>query len=147
MVAAVGHLGRTPLHEAAALGRVNKCREVMRGREGVAAPPDFNAQDLHGCTALHLAAEAGHAEVCRLLLDALVEANAQDKEGCTALHLAAMNGLGHVCTLLAEHPNGVSRSARNRFGQLALEVARGEAKNVLQQGSKLSPVGAASATE
>lgn len=80
-------------------------------------------QDIHGRTALHQAAEKGHAAVVDLLLkDVLVDAQAQDAHGRTALHEAAT--MGHeavVGALLCRKDMNVNM--RNQWGETALHNA------------------------
>jgi ankyrin repeat protein len=50
-------------------------------------------------TALHLAAERGKLECCRLLLEAGAALDAQDAGGLTPLHVAVMKGQMQVRTM------------------------------------------------
>lgn len=76
-----------------------------------------------GFTPLMTAAEAGHANIVRMLLDRGAAANAQNRYGQTALSLAAQNGrLGTVQRLL--RARGVDVALRGNAGMNAAQVAR-----------------------
>ena len=65
--------GRTPLHDAAALGSAS-CIAVLtnvngKGNEKEHISKRALAQDIKGNTALHLAAAAGHTECCQILME------------------------------------------------------------------------------
>ena len=56
-----------------------------------------------GQTPLHVAADRGQLEICRLILDIVEEKNpANLKEGATPLHLAATQGHLEVCKLFLD---------------------------------------------
>ena len=62
----------------------------------------INAVTKHGCTALSIAAEMGHAEVVETLLQSRAEVDSLTSSGMTPLMLAAKNGHGDVCTVLLQ---------------------------------------------
>lgn len=97
--------------------------------------PGINEVDLNGWTVLHIAASAGLAEVCQIILERpdFTLANSEDISGLTALHCASCSGrLSTVLVLLASESftavhfadgqidrNGVGWSAHDlasRFG-------------------------------
>jgi RNA polymerase primary sigma factor len=61
---------------------------------------DANALDDKGRTLLMLAASRGHAEICRLLLEAGADPLIHDHEGIDALTLALGKGYAEVAALL-----------------------------------------------
>ncbi|KTF80468.1 hypothetical protein cypCar_00023524, partial [Cyprinus carpio] len=64
-------------------------------------------------TALHCAAQYGHSEVVRVLLQELTDPSMRNSRGETALDLAALYGrLQVVCMLLTAHPNLMSCNTR-----------------------------------
>ncbi|CAE7566614.1 invs-b [Symbiodinium sp. CCMP2592] len=88
----------------------------------------IDAPDRYLRSALHMAARAGHAQVCRLLLDhrLFTAANAVDCDGQTALHHAAAAGHDDVCKLLMDHESFTAVDAVDVFGRTALHhAARG----------------------
>lgn len=60
-------------------------------------------KDMYGWTSLHYAAQAGHIEVCRLLLDARGDANAELPDFSTPIMLAVEEGNIPVAELLLQH--------------------------------------------
>lgn len=75
------------LHELARTGQV----EAVRSRLAP-APPDLDAADAEGETALMHAVREGHDEIVEMLLEAGADPDHQNQRGETALHLAARHG-------------------------------------------------------
>ena len=67
-----------------------------------------------GETPLHVAAEKGHVEVVKLLLEHGANPNARDMYGVTPLHLAARKGHVEITKLLLEH--GADPNAKEKLG-------------------------------
>ncbi|CAG0912226.1 unnamed protein product [Notodromas monacha] len=87
----------TALHVAARRNLVTVAEELLKADQGKM----INAEDLDGCTALHLAAGRGYREMLTLLLRAPhVDVNAVNDNGYTALHIAVESGFTNVVTLL-----------------------------------------------
>lgn len=59
-------------------------------------------QEITGTTPLHLAAEHGHMEVLRILLEHKADKDKSSPHGLTPLRLAALNGHTEVVKLLLE---------------------------------------------
>ena len=59
-------------------------------------------QEVTGTTPLHLAAEHGHMEVIRILLEHKADKDKSSPHGLTPLRLAALNGHTEVVKLLVE---------------------------------------------
>jgi hypothetical protein len=97
--ALTGRGARIDLPVAAAQGRIEEARRLL---------PDTNSEDRH--LALALAAQFGHVEIVRLLLDAGENPNRYNPVGChshsTPLHQAAWAGHNELVQLL------VARGAR-----------------------------------
>ncbi|UYV75383.1 hypothetical protein LAZ67_13000071 [Cordylochernes scorpioides] len=74
-----------------------------------------------GNTALHLAAEGGHADVVRVLVEAGAPANDENTEGYTALHLAAK--YGHVKVLESLKSSSSWRLLSRKTGLAAIHLA------------------------
>ena len=70
---------------------------------------------------MYLAAERGHLEVVRLLLEARADKNAARQDGTTALMAAAVNGHLEVVRLLLEA--GADKNAASQDGTTALMAA------------------------
>lgn len=127
----VGGLQAT-LFDAACAGFGTVCGVLL------ASPlTDPNAVDAKGRTALHGAALSRQLETSALLVGhpRFTAACARTtKHGFTALHCAAMMGFGDVCSLLVQHHRFLPAvEALSRSGKSALDVARGEARAVLQR--------------
>ena len=75
--------GRTPFHTAAADGRTEKVRLMLKHGADVHRQTDYDV------TALGYAASGGHPDVVKLLLDAGADAKIINPDDFTALDLAA----------------------------------------------------------
>lgn len=60
-------------------------------------------KDENGMTLLHWAADRGHQEIAKYLLEQKLDVNARDSEGQTALHYAASCGHLEVVRVLLDH--------------------------------------------
>ena len=88
---------------------------------------DVNAKDSFNGTGLIRAAERGHAEICRRLLEAGIDKDHVNRLGWTALLEAVMLGDGgpdHVATVRALVEGGVDTSIPDREGVTPLEHAQ-----------------------
>lgn len=74
----------------------DECQPFQRG---AALDP---IQEITGTTPLHLAAEHGHMEVLRILLEHKADKDKSSPHGLTPLRLAALNGHTEVVKLLLE---------------------------------------------
>ena len=88
----------TPLFLASREGKVEAARLLSEQPN-----TDINSRSLHGLTALHAAAENGHLDIVRLLLDHDADIDAQDSMGRTPLHVASQQGHRDIVRLLLEH--------------------------------------------
>ena len=93
------HSGNTlpPLLKMAAITGV-KVTVLFHLRRGI----DVNATDDKGRTALILAAEKGHAEICQTLLEAGADPSLRDDNGNDALYVAVKHGRKSVEVVLRE---------------------------------------------
>jgi ankyrin repeat protein len=129
----VDEYGRTPLHYAAADGRVHEVARLL------AAGANANAQDDNGWSALHFAAQAMSSGAVEVLLAVGARTELRDSLGNTALSAAvfASRGDGSVITLLRRA--GADPHAANSSGVTPLTLARTIANyNVLQFFSDLA---------
>eukprot|EP00931_Biecheleriopsis_adriatica_P043416 TRINITY_DN24828_c0_g1_i2.p1 TRINITY_DN24828_c0_g1~~TRINITY_DN24828_c0_g1_i2.p1 ORF type:complete len:383 (-),score=57.62 TRINITY_DN24828_c0_g1_i2:225-1334(-) len=113
--------GVTALHLAAGNGCPRLC-SILAGvlsRSSVAA---LSAITRRGLTPLHMAAEAGHADVARLLLEAGAEVGALTSQRRTALHLAALEGHANVVDCLLEADPSI-HGTRDVEGMRAVDYA------------------------
>lgn len=114
----VDEYGRTPLHHAAADGRVFEVSRLLN------AGADANAQDDKGWSPLHFAAQAVSPGATQALLAAGANIELRDSFGNTALYTAvfASKGDGSVIELLRRA--GADPNATNSSGVTPLSLAR-----------------------
>lgn len=106
------------LHEAAALGRVERVRELLH-----ADPSLVTSVGSDGWTALHLAAHFGQVEAMRALLDegADVAERSRNTMANQPLHAAVAGGSDHAVALLLSH--GADANATQHGGWTPLQAA------------------------
>ena len=64
---------------------------------------DVNPKNNDGYTPFHIAAQFGHEEVCKFIIEDAKDKNPKnDKNNVTPLHLAAQNGHLQVCKLIMD---------------------------------------------
>lgn len=98
-------------------GRGDTARVAEMVEHGV----DVNARGLWGRTMLHSACVAGHAEMCRLLLDQGADIGAAEAGGLTPLFCAVRQGHLEITKLLIEA--GADVNARDKGGATPLHYA------------------------
>ena len=74
---------------------IDKLKKLERGK--------LQDKDEDGMTLLHWAADRGHREIAKYLLEQKLDVNARDSEGQTALHYAASCGHLEVVRVLLDH--------------------------------------------
>jgi ankyrin repeat protein len=92
--------GWTPLMLAVASGDLEATREIM-----TTLGADGNRTENDGWTALHFAANAGHAEIVKLLLESNCDPTILTVDGRSAKDLAKAAGFEAVVTLLPDGPS------------------------------------------
>uniref|UniRef100_A0A3Q4HGE8 Diacylglycerol kinase n=1 Tax=Neolamprologus brichardi TaxID=32507 RepID=A0A3Q4HGE8_NEOBR len=98
---------------------VSSCRPLQLS-QCVDRGVNLLVRDSGGCSALHLAAQSGHADLVRYILQQ------GEKVGDTALHKAASGKQHAVCRLLVE--GGASLEKTNFQGKTAADQADGDAE-------------------
>ncbi|XP_041968079.1 E3 ubiquitin-protein ligase MIB1 isoform X2 [Aricia agestis] len=106
------------LVKAAANGDAARCADILARQDGARA--DVNSI-FGGHTALQAAAQSGHVEVIRTLVEAGAEADAEDLDGDRAAHHAAFGDESAALRVLAAA--GADLNARNRRRQTPLHIA------------------------
>ncbi|XP_046961355.1 E3 ubiquitin-protein ligase MIB1 [Vanessa cardui] len=106
------------LVKAAANGDAARCADILARTDGAQA--DVNGV-YGGHTALQAAAQNGHVEAVRALVEAGAEADAEDRDGDRAAHHAAFGDESAALRVLASA--GADLNARNRRRQTPLHIA------------------------
>lgn len=127
------HIGETPLHLAARVGRLDMVSILLK-----APAIDAAAVTPRGRTALHLAAITGRDDIVRLLIDdGRIKIDARGHDGRTAAELAARRGFSDIQDMLEPPPKPatshrgravepsphVDINAKNQDGLTALQLA------------------------
>ncbi|ODM88846.1 Ankyrin-3 [Orchesella cincta] len=102
---AKSRVGLTALHLAATKGFTRLCLFLIQ-THGAAV----DALTLKKQTPLHLAAESGQLEVCRLLMGLRASPDATDDKGQKPIHLAAQNNHADVIKLFLKHSSALVNS-------------------------------------
>ena len=101
---------------------------------------DVNMSDSYGRTALHYAAEQGHAPIIDILLKAGSFVNAMDCEGVTPLYLASARGNTDAVLSLVKQSANVNMRAPDKSTPLHTAASRGQldiTRILLNYGSKV----------
>ena len=105
------------LHDAASLNRIEELRMKLHMSD-----MDIDALSRLGSTAVQCAANCGHTEAMRLLIQCGANFNKTNQYGETALMMAADNGHIGVLRLLLQC--GADPSAQSNWGDTALSKAK-----------------------
>ena len=130
--------GQTYLHFAAYLGDVDAIKILL-----IEDNAEVNAGDDDEWTALHLAAEKGHVDVAKVLIQNGADVNAVDKDKETALHVAAENEHADVAKVLIQNGADVNAVPKNKWTALHRASRNGHvdvAKVLLQNGADVHAV-------
>ena len=73
-----------------------------------------------GWTPIHQAAENGHEQVCKLIMDKIKDKNPADLKGRTPLHIAAKNGYLAVCELILDELEDKNNHVNPKVNQFLL---------------------------
>ncbi len=111
--------GRTPLHMAALMGRVEIAAYL------IAAGADPNSIDEDWRTPLHEAVAGGHTEIVEALLAARTQPNARDSLGQSAMHLAAERGSVSLLRMLGSAAGAFEARDRNYVRPIHLAAKNG----------------------
>ncbi|TAQ83163.1 hypothetical protein B7494_g8512 [Chlorociboria aeruginascens] len=109
--------GRYPFHFAIRGGHY-KLLDLVSSNIKI---PDWNYQDLQGCSALHFAASSGSNQIVQVILESNVDINLLDTYGWTALHWACRNGSRKLIHMLRE--SGADSNRKDINGWTPLDVA------------------------
>ena len=104
------------LYHASEAGDFTRVEQLLK--EG--AKPDKYLGE-YGRTALYRAAQNGHNDIAKILIEAGADVNKQDKDWETALYRAAVNGHNDIAKILIEA--GADVNIQDKDGQTALSRA------------------------
>jgi cytohesin len=104
-------------HIAAMNGDVEKYTQLVENED------DKNPADEQGFTPLYIAADRGHFELCKSILEteSVIDGNPRIYNGDTPLHSAAQNGHYKICELIVNE--SVNKNPKNDAGFTPLYVA------------------------
>nr|XP_027220828.1 serine/threonine-protein phosphatase 6 regulatory ankyrin repeat subunit B-like [Penaeus vannamei] len=115
----VTYLLKIPEQEAFQKGDMSKVRDLLT--DGFDVNTVFQEKKKKECRPLHLAADGGHAEIVKILLQRGADKEANNYEGMTPLHLASWGGHAEVIKVLLGA--GANGDARTKEGMTAVHLA------------------------
>ena len=107
----------SPIHFAAEHGILKICQHIME----IKCIEDKNPKDHFGDTPLHLATKNGHTDVCKLIINNIINKNPKNYHGETPLHMAAQNGNLWIFKSIVKHIE--DKNPLDDFQQTPLDVA------------------------
>ena len=103
---------------------------LWSGRYFVANKAKPNTRNNDTSTALHIAAQEGHAKVCVILLPYKANVEATNNSGHTALHIAAKNDHADVVDFLFKNKAEMQAKPKDRWMALHSAESKGHTKEV-----------------
>ncbi|CAH2286050.1 serine threonine- phosphatase 6 regulatory ankyrin repeat subunit B-like [Pelobates cultripes] len=110
----------TPLHYCARIGNEDVLLEIIKHIDSSRIQQTINKQSANGWSPLLVAAERGHTEVVKILLQNHARVDVFDEHGKAALHLAAENGQDRIADVLLWHKAFVN--AKTKLGLTSLHL-------------------------
>ncbi|KAK6491297.1 transient receptor potential cation channel [Huso huso] len=110
----------TPLHYCARVGNTDVLLEILKNFNTNQLQQAINKHAKNGWSPLLLAAERGHTEMVRILLQNHARVDVFDEHGKAALHLAAGNGHEEIADILLSHKAFVN--AKTKLGLTPLHL-------------------------
>ncbi|KAL0961929.1 hypothetical protein UPYG_G00333500 [Umbra pygmaea] len=111
----------TPLHYCARVGNTGVLQEMLDSVLSSRLQIAINKHSKNGWSPLLLAAEKGHTEIIRILLQNHARVDVFDEDGKAALHLAAEGGHLDIADILLSHKAFVN--AKTKLGLTPLHLA------------------------
>ena len=111
----------SPLQVTADQGNLELCKYIFEKTKN-SKPEECK---LTCMTALHMAVNKGHGEICEFIINNSLEKNPPDKNGMTPLHYAAKRGLTNVCKLIIANIDNKNPAATNGCTPLHLAAKKG----------------------
>ncbi|XP_051526903.1 transient receptor potential cation channel, subfamily N, member 1 [Myxocyprinus asiaticus] len=122
--------GETPLHYSARVGNTAVLQEMLSNVSTNQLQTTINKHSKNGWSPLLLAAEQGHTEVVRVLLQNNARVDVFDEEGKAALHLAAEQGHQDIVDILLSHKAFVNAKTKLGLTPLHLSAQSGTSRLV-----------------
>uniref|UniRef100_A0A8C2J501 Serine/threonine-protein phosphatase 6 regulatory ankyrin repeat subunit B-like n=1 Tax=Cyprinus carpio TaxID=7962 RepID=A0A8C2J501_CYPCA len=122
--------GETPLHYSARVGNTAVLQEMLSNVPSNQLQSAINKQAKNGWSPLLLAAEQGHTEVVKILLQNNARVDVFDEEGKAAIHLAAEQGHQDIVDILLAHKAFVNTKTKLGLTPLHLSAQNGSAQLV-----------------
>ncbi|ROI69406.1 Ankyrin-3 [Anabarilius grahami] len=122
--------GETPLHYSARVGNTAVLQEMLSNVPTNQLQTAINKHAKNGWSPLLLAAEQGHTEVVRVLLQNDARVDVFDEEGKAAIHLAAEQGHQDIVDILLSHKAFVNAKTKLGLTPLHLSAQSGSAQLV-----------------
>ncbi|XP_018587450.2 transient receptor potential cation channel, subfamily N, member 1 isoform X3 [Scleropages formosus] len=118
--AATKEAGETPLHYCARVGNSDVLQAILSNVEDNSLSLVVNKHAKNGRSPLLLAAEGGHTEVVKVLLQNHARVDIFDEQGKAALHLAAEHGYEEIADILLSNKAFVN--AKTKLGMTPLHL-------------------------
>ncbi|KAJ4355542.1 uncharacterized protein N0V89_003559 [Didymosphaeria variabile] len=118
-------LSQQPLRELCVFNGSSEAAELL-----IKAGADVLDEDLSRQTALHIAAENGHVDIVRLLIEKRAKIDAMDDRGCTPLYKACGAKSDDSALYMIHHAEDINKRANNGKTPLQKAAARGHRKIV-----------------
>ncbi|XDV33670.1 hypothetical protein PO909_003992 [Leuciscus waleckii] len=122
--------GETPLHYSARVGNTAVLQEMLSNVPTNQLQTAINKHTKNGWSPLLLAADQGHTEVVRVLLQNNARVDVFDEEGKAAIHLAAEQGHQDIVDILLSHKAFVNAKTKLGLTPLHLSAQSGSARLV-----------------
>ncbi|XP_030644286.1 transient receptor potential cation channel, subfamily N, member 1 [Chanos chanos] len=130
VAAATRQAGETALHYCARVGNTGVLQEMLSNVPANQLQTAVNKHARNGRSPLLLAAERGHTEVVRILLQNHARVDVFDEDGKAALHLAAEQGHDDIADILLSHKAFVNAKTKLGLTPLHLSAHNGSAQLV-----------------
>ncbi|XP_050993076.1 transient receptor potential cation channel, subfamily N, member 1 isoform X2 [Labeo rohita] len=122
--------GETPLHYCTRVGNTATLQEMLSNVPSNQLQTAINKHAKNGRSPLLLAAEQGHTEVVKILLQNNARVDVFDEEGKAAIHLAAEQGHQDIVDVLLAHKAFVNVKTKQGLTPLHLSAQSGSAQLV-----------------
>ncbi|XP_006635908.3 transient receptor potential cation channel, subfamily N, member 1 [Lepisosteus oculatus] len=112
--------GETPLHYCARVGNADVLLEILKSLKSSQLQQAVNKHAKNGWSPLLLAAEQGHKQIVKILLQNHARVDVFDEHGNAALHLVSGKGHEEIADILLSHKAFVN--AKTKLGMTPLHL-------------------------